>query len=284
MDYIVQPFDTLTKIAKQFGTTVENLVSWNSIPDPNLIYPKQVLRVTAPGGGTVSGGTVAVPTPAPTEVATPTEVVTTDVVDDTLFSDPAESISSEPTSVPSGSSAPAIHTVTIPFGVNKVLYTPTGYEIVDNPLQGNSIDVNKTSTVYDTVSLTQAQYESYQEGIVYAGYIDGKVSAWSPSTLLMAKPAILITVLGSQYANCADVENGDLTIDQGIAWAKQNPGRMLYMSRSTFESAGSALDGIYCWVADWTNTPHMVEGAVGTQWTSGTNYDTSIFYSDYLNV
>lgn len=43
--YTVKSGDTLSAIAKKHGTTVNQLVAWNNIKNPNLIYPKQVLRV-----------------------------------------------------------------------------------------------------------------------------------------------------------------------------------------------------------------------------------------------
>lgn len=43
--YIVQSGDNLTKIANRYGTTVNQLVSWNNIVNANLIYPGQKLRV-----------------------------------------------------------------------------------------------------------------------------------------------------------------------------------------------------------------------------------------------
>ena len=43
--YTVQSGDTLTKIANKYGTTVNQLVAWNNIKNPNLIYPNQKLRV-----------------------------------------------------------------------------------------------------------------------------------------------------------------------------------------------------------------------------------------------
>ena len=42
---IVQSGDNLTKIANRYGTTVNQLVSWNNIANANLIYPGQKLRV-----------------------------------------------------------------------------------------------------------------------------------------------------------------------------------------------------------------------------------------------
>jgi LysM repeat protein len=55
-EYVVQPGDTLYRIAAQFGTNVPTLVGMNNIANPNLIYVGQVLRV--PGDG-------ATPPPAP---------------------------------------------------------------------------------------------------------------------------------------------------------------------------------------------------------------------------
>lgn len=46
--YIVVYGDTLTKIAKKFGTTVAKLVEWNGIKDKNKINAGQKLRVIAP--------------------------------------------------------------------------------------------------------------------------------------------------------------------------------------------------------------------------------------------
>lgn len=43
--YTVQKGDTLTKIAKRFGTTVKQLQEWNNISNPNKIYVGQVLIV-----------------------------------------------------------------------------------------------------------------------------------------------------------------------------------------------------------------------------------------------
>lgn len=43
--YTVVSGDNLTKIAARYGTTVNQLVSWNNIKNPNLIYVGQKLRV-----------------------------------------------------------------------------------------------------------------------------------------------------------------------------------------------------------------------------------------------
>lgn len=44
--YTVKTGDTLTKIAGRYGVTVNQLVRWNSIANPNLIYVGQKLRVS----------------------------------------------------------------------------------------------------------------------------------------------------------------------------------------------------------------------------------------------
>lgn len=43
--YTVKSGDNLTKIAKRYGTTVNQLVAWNNIKNKNLIYAGQKLRV-----------------------------------------------------------------------------------------------------------------------------------------------------------------------------------------------------------------------------------------------
>ena len=43
--YTIKSGDTLSEIAEKYNTTVNQLVSWNGIKNPNLIYPGQKLRV-----------------------------------------------------------------------------------------------------------------------------------------------------------------------------------------------------------------------------------------------
>ncbi|UCG26577.1 MAG: LysM peptidoglycan-binding domain-containing protein [Chloroflexota bacterium] len=62
--YVVQPGDTLAKIAYRYGTTVSALVEANNIADPNVIYVGQVL--TIPG----CAGTPPPPTPTPPPATT----------------------------------------------------------------------------------------------------------------------------------------------------------------------------------------------------------------------
>lgn len=43
--YIVKKGDTLTSIAKKYKTTINQLVKWNNIKNPNVIEVGQKLRV-----------------------------------------------------------------------------------------------------------------------------------------------------------------------------------------------------------------------------------------------
>lgn len=61
--YTVVKGDNLTKIAQRYGTTVANLVAWNGIKNPNLIYPGQKLRVR--------NGSAPAPKPAPKPAPAP---------------------------------------------------------------------------------------------------------------------------------------------------------------------------------------------------------------------
>ena len=70
--YVVQPGDTLWRISRQFGTTVDAIVQANNIPNPNLIYVGQVLEI--PGTGPIQ--TPPIVPPGPTTTPQPTVVPT----------------------------------------------------------------------------------------------------------------------------------------------------------------------------------------------------------------
>ena len=43
--YVVVKGDTLFKISRRYGVTVDDLVRWNGIKNRNLIYPGQQLKI-----------------------------------------------------------------------------------------------------------------------------------------------------------------------------------------------------------------------------------------------
>lgn len=59
--YIVQPGDTLYKIAYEFGLDIRDLVAWNGLGDPNHIRAGERLRLLPPRAGKV---VAAAPEPA----------------------------------------------------------------------------------------------------------------------------------------------------------------------------------------------------------------------------
>jgi LysM repeat protein len=66
--YVVQPGDTLFRISRAYGTTVDAIVRANNIPNPNLIYVGQVLVI--PDGTTPPPGPTPTPGPQPPPPAT----------------------------------------------------------------------------------------------------------------------------------------------------------------------------------------------------------------------
>ncbi|TVO53143.1 peptidoglycan DD-metalloendopeptidase family protein [Denitromonas halophila] len=52
--YVVQPGDTLNRIAQKFGYTFKELAEWNQMADPNQISVGQTVRVAPPDGVTVT--------------------------------------------------------------------------------------------------------------------------------------------------------------------------------------------------------------------------------------
>ncbi len=45
ISYPIEPGDTLFEIASKFNTTVSNILKFNYIPNPTLIYPGRVLTI-----------------------------------------------------------------------------------------------------------------------------------------------------------------------------------------------------------------------------------------------
>jgi len=90
VEYIVQSGDTLLRIANRFGVTTQQIISFNSISNPNLIRVGQ--RLLIPTSTASAPATVTAPTPTPAATATPTPSPTaavrsyTVVGGDTLFS------------------------------------------------------------------------------------------------------------------------------------------------------------------------------------------------------
>lgn len=66
--YTVSPGDTLSAIARQFGTSWQEIAALNNISNPNVIHVGQVLQIPGGGGGTPPppGPTPPPPPPPPT--------------------------------------------------------------------------------------------------------------------------------------------------------------------------------------------------------------------------
>lgn len=61
--YVVVAGDSLSAIAEEFGTTVEDLMAANDLADANIFVGQEL---TIPGASGSTGGTPATPTPRPT--------------------------------------------------------------------------------------------------------------------------------------------------------------------------------------------------------------------------
>jgi LysM repeat protein len=68
---VVQPGDTLSEIALQYGLTVAQLREFNGIADPNRIYAGQRLRLTGTAAPAAPSPPIAPTPPAPTPAAAP---------------------------------------------------------------------------------------------------------------------------------------------------------------------------------------------------------------------
>lgn len=121
-----------------------------------------------------------------------------------------------------------------------------------------------------------------------AGYIDGRYVT-VPQLLARFPNAqvVRITVTGIAGAHVADVENGDLTPEQGAAWAaaevRAHRKPSIYCNASTWPAVRAALaqqlagGSVYFWIADYDNDPTIPAGAIAKQYSTNVaaNLDTS---------
>ena len=56
--HVVRSGETLSTIAFRYGKDHRDLARWNRLGDGSLIYPGQLIRLTAPAGGSVAAGPV----------------------------------------------------------------------------------------------------------------------------------------------------------------------------------------------------------------------------------
>lgn len=69
--HVVNPGETLLGIARQYGRSLADLISWNGLANPDQISVGQYLRIAPPDVGTGSAVAVAVPVPAVPATVTP---------------------------------------------------------------------------------------------------------------------------------------------------------------------------------------------------------------------
>jgi len=119
-----------------------------------------------------------------------------------------------------------------------------------------------------------------------AGYVTGRY-AWSSADWHRFPHAahVRIDVDGTApfASDVADVERYDLTPQAAVEWVQQRQARgwwsCVYVDRSNLGVARHALDGldVEFWVADWTGSPHVVEGprVCAVQYLNTPDYDLS---------
>jgi lipoprotein NlpD len=114
--YVVEPGDTLNRIAQKFGHTWQEVAAWNNMSDPNALAVGQSIRVSPPSGvaatnsvtvtpitsgGPSIGATPVSPSPAPSPVAQGPVLKQGPLASVVPYSDPAWAAANAPASKPS---------------------------------------------------------------------------------------------------------------------------------------------------------------------------------------
>lgn len=130
-----------------------------------------------------------------------------------------------------------------------------------------------------------------------AGYVGGH---WPTYPELVARfpkaKRLSIAVNASENANCLDIESGDATPAEALAWCDRQHNRgvrrpCLYANLSTMPAVKAAVGALprsryRLWVAHYTYVEHLPEGYDACQWTDeahGRNLDRSICKADFFD-
>jgi len=114
--YVVEPGDTLNRIAQKFGHTWQEVAAWNNMSDPNALAVGQSIRVSPPSGVTAGsngvtvtpitsggpsiGATPSSPTPVPSPVEQGPALKQGPLATVVPYSDPAWASANAPASQP----------------------------------------------------------------------------------------------------------------------------------------------------------------------------------------
>jgi hypothetical protein len=144
-----------------------------------------------------------------------------------------------------------------------------------------------TFEMFDSVGVEHIPHDAS----MVAGYVNGY---WPTYAELLVKfpfaHHVSIAVTSGVVADVLDVERGDATPADASNWIREmrNLRRkpIIYTSRSNVPVVQEVCNDAHVaepffWVADWTNTPHLVPGSIATQWADGTpQYPGLALYTD----
>jgi len=142
--------------------------------------------------------------------------------------------------------------------------------------------------MYDSVNTNNLPVN----GDFYAGYVAGNWPNFIEiSKKFPKKRVVSIAVQADEDAQVLDIEQGDATADQAPAWVTRMRfhGRKrptIYTSRSNMDAVVAAFDAAKVvhpdfWIADWTNSPHSIPGAVAVQYKTTPEYDKTCITDRY---
>lgn len=150
-------------------------------------------------------------------------------------------------------------------------------------------------TMYDTITVNTVP----SNPTAVAGYVGGRwPTFWSLVKRYRKAKRLSIAISFNENGDCADIENGDMTSEQGAQWAKRqwDKGKrliVLYFSVSRKGEVEAALNTIFpgwrgrvkFWGAHYTFAPHLEPGFDAIQWTDAAlnrNLDASLCSSTFL--
>jgi len=141
--------------------------------------------------------------------------------------------------------------------------------------------------MYDSVNIN-----SLPAGNIYAGYVGGLYPTYEQLVQKFpGKRIVSIAINASESAQVLDIETGDATNQQAVAWvqAMRKAGRKrptIYTFEANFAAVKAEFTAAHVelpdfWIASWTATPQVIPGTVAVQWFTNADYDESQITDQY---
>lgn len=261
-DYVVKSGDTLSQLAEKFNVSVNNLVSWNGISNPDLIYVGQHLSINGKNVN-ISSATVQSQAPAQTQievkapVATPAaQATSTEVQTRTVTTANSATSENSQQNISVASSAPSQVQGQVVTSANYEAATAvqsTSTSAATNADAANSTTANATST---TVATSAVSSDATQQ-------VTPVSNAASTPASQVVQASIATSTATSAANSVTPVASSATTVQQSAAQSQQQQATTNTQSQttqSTTDMQSGSVVSLASKIASSNSVPYVYGG------------------------